>query len=148
MNSCLIFKSKTSFAHTDKNQQHLQKRDSSHNVWLQQIPPRQCYHFDSKRYFSGHSANLTVGIYSTVGQRISTPDRGTSRCSKWVRDYPAGSHKHWGCESAWQRLDASWSSCQSTEEIMRLSDLWRCCSICACLISNESWKEKNHYECN
>lgn len=50
---------------------------------------------DSKRYFSLYSANLIVGLQeSTTPARISTSDRVRSRCSKWVRDYPAGSHKH------------------------------------------------------
>lgn len=75
------------------------------------------------------------------------PDRVTSRCSKWVRDYPAGSHKHWGCESTWQRLDASWSSCRSALKIMRYTDLWLCCSISACLICRALGLNKNHYEC-
>lgn len=80
-----------------------------------------------------HTQLISESVFSTVVARegISVPDRGTSRCSKWVRDYPARSHKHWGCESAWQRSDASWSSCHSAWENTR-ADLWRRCSLTAC----------------
>ena len=103
--------------------------------WFQQHVPVS----DSWRYFCLSPANYQQ-VYA-AHRGISAPDRGTSSCRNWVRDYPAGSNKHWGCEATWQRLNASWSSCRSTggDSVMRYSTLT--CGHAVLLIS-----QSNRYE--
>lgn len=67
--------------------------------------------------------------------------------AKWVRDYPAGSHKQWGIESTWQRSDASWSSCQSaytSHGLTRYTGPRQRCSLSARSkgTENQGWKKE------
>lgn len=134
-----------------QNQLKLQTWWEALNVWQQQIYPSD-QRSDSKRHFLFlctqliFTAEYKMDGGSDVGGVcgwISMWDRVTSRCGKWVRDYPAGSHKHWGCESTWQRSDASWSPCRPASPPVALTsrtDLWPRCSLAA---SEKNSEKKN-----